>query len=50
MPATCEECGAEKGYDDVVNFTCNFGYEHTICKGCLAVIKRKANCKVGEGD
>lgn len=42
MPATCEECHEEKGYNDVVVLKCNLGYEHTICKDCMIAIKEKA--------
>ena len=45
MPETCEECGEEKGYDDVITLKCEFGYEHSICKECMKTIKRKANLK-----
>ena len=45
MPEQCEECGEEKGYDDVVTLKCSLGYEHTICKDCMAAIKAKAKEK-----
>ena len=40
-PAICDECGEEKGYDDVVCLLCNLGYEHCICKDCMKAIKKK---------
>lgn len=43
MPADCEECREEKGYDDVVCLKCDLGYEHNICKECMKAIKNKAN-------
>jgi len=45
MPATCEECGDEKGYDDVINLECDLGYDHSICNDCMRKIKKKANKK-----
>jgi len=45
MPENCEECGDEKGYDDVINLTCDLGYDHSICKDCMKSIKRKARKK-----
>lgn len=45
MPALCEECNDEKGYDDVINLECEFGYDHSICKDCMAKIKKKAKGK-----
>lgn len=45
MPVQCEECGEEKGYDDVVTLECELGYGHPICLECMISIKRKANAK-----
>ncbi len=43
MPAQCDECNEEKGYDDVVNLRCELGYDHSICKDCMKSIKKKAS-------
>ncbi len=45
MPAICDECREEKGYDDVVNLICDLGYSHSICKDCMKAIKIKAKRK-----
>lgn len=45
MPAICDECGEEKGYDDVTTLDCDLGYEHSICKDCMKMIKKKAKKK-----
>ena len=34
MPATCDVCGDEFGYDEVIVKTCSLGYEHSFCKKC----------------
>lgn len=45
MPATCDDCREEKGYDDVISLTCDYGYSHSICKDCMKAIKKKAGKK-----
>lgn len=42
MPQQCEECREEKPYDEIVVLKCNLGFEHCICKECIAKIKAKA--------
>ena len=42
MSEQCEECGEEKGYDDVITLKCDLGYGHSICKDCMKSIKKKA--------
>jgi len=45
MGETCEECGDEKGWSELVTLKCDLGYEHSICKECMKAIKRKAEVR-----
>lgn len=45
MPATCDKCGKEVGYEDVIVQTCDLGYEHTKCKKCVRREKNANNKK-----